>query len=62
MPFLTNRKVSSMQAVYLRVESEMCNEKGEAAVVLAVIPRKGVGAHVAIISAQDVEEKIVSVQ
>jgi hypothetical protein len=34
----------------------MCNEKGDAAVVLTVIPRKGVGAHAATISAQDVEK------
>jgi len=32
----------------------MCNEKGEAVMVLTVIPRKGVDAHV--ISAQDVEK------
>ena len=38
----------------------MCNEKGDAAVVLTVIPRKGVGAHVAIISAQDVEKNCKS--
>ena len=36
----------------------MCNEKEDAsaAVVLTVIPRKEVGAHVAIISAEDVEK------
>ena len=31
----------------------MCNEKGKAAVVLTVIPRKGVGAH--FVSAKDVD-------
>ena len=34
----------------------MCNEKGDAVVVLTVIARKGVGAHVAIMSAQYVEK------